>query len=96
MATTRGWNAAPLAESCFTLKTIYQRTMMANDLIRRLRAGTYYDQHALMNEAADTIEDLRQVLRMVDDNNRVDAGEDRKAWRGAFVDAEVRRVLGDA
>jgi len=38
--------------------------------------------------------DALQVLRMVDDNNRVDAGEDRKAWRGDFVGAEVRRVLG--
>ena len=63
-------------------------------LIERLREGTFYDVQALMDEAADAIEDLRQVLRMVDDNNRVDAGEDRKAWRGDFVDAEVRRALG--
>jgi hypothetical protein len=33
------------------------------------------------------------VLRMVDDNHRVDAGETRKAWRGSFVVSEVRRVL---
>lgn len=40
--------------------------------------------------------ELLQVLRMVDDNNRVDDGEDRRAWRGDFVAAEVRRVLGNA
>ena len=40
--------------------------------------------------------DVLGVLQMVDDNNRVDAGEDRKAWRGDFVVAEVRRVLGGA
>lgn len=64
-------------------------------LLQRLRDGTYYRQHELMNEAADKIEDLLQVLRMVDDNHRVDDGEDRKAWRHAFVVAEVRRALGD-
>lgn len=42
------------------------------------------------------ISDLLDVLRMVDDNNRADAGEDRKAWRGDFVVSEVRRVLGGA
>ena len=42
------------------------------------------------------IADLLDVLRMVDDNNRVDAGEVLKSWRGDFVVAEVRRVLGDA
>jgi len=41
------------------------------------------------------VADLLQVLRMVDDNHRVDDGEDRKAWRHAFVVAEVRRALGD-
>lgn len=41
----------------------------------------------------ERLDDALQVLRMVDDNNRVDAGERRKAWRHAFVAAEVRRVL---
>lgn len=40
--------------------------------------------------------DVLGVLQMVDDNQRVDDGEDRKAWRGSFVVDEVRRVLGDA
>lgn len=40
--------------------------------------------------------DALDVLRMVDDNHRVDEGEKRKAWNGRFVIAEVRRVLGAA
>jgi hypothetical protein len=40
------------------------------------------------------LEDATQVLRMADDNNRVDAGEKRKAWAASFVDEEIRRVLG--
>ena len=44
---------------------------------------------------AERLADALQVLRMVDDNHRVEAGERRKAWRGSFVVAEVRRVLGD-
>lgn len=39
------------------------------------------------------LSDALQVLDMVDTNNRVDAGENRKAWRGDFVEEEVRRVL---
>lgn len=42
---------------------------------------------------ATKVADMRMVLRMVDDNHRVDAGEKRKAWRGSFVVSEVRRVL---
>jgi hypothetical protein len=34
----------------------------------------------LLKDGGNRIGDLLQVLRMVDDNNRVDAGEDRKAW----------------
>jgi hypothetical protein len=47
-----------------------------------------------MQELRARLEDALETLRMVDDNNRVDAGEDRKAWRGDFVESEVRRVLG--
>jgi hypothetical protein len=39
------------------------------------------------------LNDAVGVLRMVDDNHRVDAGENCKAWSGDFVVAEVRRVL---
>ena len=39
------------------------------------------------------LDDALQALRMVDDNNRVDEREKRKAWRHSFVAAEVRRVL---
>lgn len=42
---------------------------------------------------ATKVADMRMVLRMVDDNHRVDAGEKRKAWSGRFVVSEVRRVL---
>jgi len=38
--------------------------------------------------------ELRQVLQMVDDNHRVDAGEKRKAWNGRFVVEQVRQALG--
>jgi hypothetical protein len=61
------------------------------DLYTADQMRDYAEQHA-----TSRCEDLMQVLRMVDDNNRVDAGEDRKAWRGAFVESEVRRVLGEA
>jgi len=37
-----------------------------------------------------------ETLRMVDTNNRIDAGENRKAWNGAFVAREVRRVVETA
>jgi len=47
-----------------------------------------------MQELRTRLDDALETLRMVDDNNRVDAGEDRKAWRGDFVESEVRRVLG--
>lgn len=59
-----------------------------------------WDQTAPAHEFApfddrdELIADMLGVLRMVDDNNRVDAGEKRKAWSGSFVAAEVRRVLG--
>ncbi len=53
-----------------------------------------------VHNLADEVDSLRasladalQVLDMVDTNNRVDAGENRKAWSGDFVEAEVRRVL---
>lgn len=53
-----------------------------------------------MNEWADRaiaaekrLADALGVLRMVNDNHRVDAGERRKAWHGPFVVREVRRVL---
>ena len=41
----------------------------------------------------ERVEEMRQVLQMVATNNRVDAGEKRKAWNGQFVVEEVRRVL---
>ena len=50
-----------------------------------------YFRHAYIE--ATKVADMRMVLRMVDDNHRVDAGEKRKAWRGSFVVSEVRRVL---
>jgi hypothetical protein len=37
--------------------------------------------------------ELLEVLKMVDDNNRADEGEDVKSWRHSFVVSEVRRVL---
>lgn len=56
-----------------------------------------------MEEEGDpvaTIERLRArldgalfVLRMVDMNNRIDAGEKGKAWSGRFVADEVRKAL---
>ena len=54
-----------------------------------------------VHNLADEVDSLRarladalEVLRMVDDNRRVDDGEEGvKAWRGDFVDDEVRRVL---
>lgn len=52
-----------------------------------------YFRHAYIE--ATLVADMRMVLRMVDDNHRVDAGEKRKAWRGSFVVSEVRRVLED-
>ena len=45
-------------------------------------------------EGQSRIADPLQVLRMVDDNHRADAGERRKAWSGRFVVEEVRRALG--
>ncbi len=52
------------------------------------------DKAAEVVASRERMDDCLQVLRMVDDNNRVDAGERRKAWRGSFVVSEVRRVLG--
>lgn len=39
------------------------------------------------------LDDAWKVLRMVDDNNRAEAGESVKSWRGSFVVEEVQRVL---
>lgn len=39
------------------------------------------------------LHDARLALQMVDDNNRAEAGEPVKSWRGSFVVEEVRRVL---
>lgn len=64
------------------------------DPVARHLAATVADHwrdRALKAEA--TLGDMLQVLRMVDDNHRVDAGEKRKAWRGRFVVDEVRRVI---
>ena len=55
------------------------------DLIR-LKGKEMQDLQARLDDALET-------LRMVDDNNRADAGEDRKTWRAEFVEAEIRRVL---
>jgi len=56
--------------------------------------------HAAFNPAArrmsaeQRLADALQVLRMVDDNHRVDDGEvGCKSWRHSFVVSEVRRVL---
>lgn len=38
-------------------------------LVERLREGTYYGQHALMNEAADEIEKLRAEVFVLRDAN---------------------------
>jgi hypothetical protein len=48
---------------------------------------------ALQSDVQARLDDALAVLRMVDDNHRVDAGERRKAWHGPFVVREVRRVL---
>lgn len=42
----------------------------------------------------ELLQDVWVVLNMVDANQRVRDGEDRKAWDGKFVSAEVRRVIG--
>lgn len=44
---------------------------------------------AQLQLANKNMADMLEVLRMVDDNNR----EDGKAWRGSFVEEEVRRVV---
>ena len=46
-----------------------------------------------MQELQARLDDALETLRMVDDNNRADAGEDRKTWRAEFVAAEIKRVL---
>jgi len=68
----------------------------------RMAHVDYFTQAQLLAFVAEQVAaanarvaDMLQVLRMVDDNHRVDDGEDRKAWRHAFVVAEVRRALGD-
>ena len=50
-----------------------------------------YLRRARKAEAA--LADALFVLGMVDKNNRIDAGENGKAWSGRFVVEEVRRVL---
>ena len=58
------------------------------------RALPLYTEAATEN--SERLADALMVLRMVDDNNRVCAGEPRKAWDGKFVAREVRRVLRGA
>lgn len=54
-------------------------------------SGGVADAEASVAQAR--LDDALAVLRMVDDNHRVNAGERRKAWHGPYVVREVRRVL---
>lgn len=67
----------------------YRMPVDENDA-KSLRIASLEDEVADLNAA---INHAIGVLRMVDDNHRVDAGEKLKAWNGDFVIAQVRQLL---
>jgi hypothetical protein len=60
------------------------------------KANSGEDAQALkeaLSEVNSILDDALDVLRMVDHNDRIDAGGPGKAWSGQYVIDEVRRVL---